>query len=90
MFLDALGESNKISREIYEKQRKDFMQRAKRFGDTHKNAKFRILQRCEPNTDDNINLVVENRSAEWNAYEVHVFYVNYKIKVMTKSVDNIT
>jgi len=52
------------SREAYEKQSDDFVQRARRFGNLHKSAEFRT-RRCEPNADDEaVRVVVESRTAE--------------------------
>jgi hypothetical protein len=46
------------------------MMNAKRFGDVHKHAKFKI-SRCELNpTEEQIKYVLNKRTAEWKTYKV--------------------
>lgn len=70
--LDPLGESDQVYREMYRRQYNDFMTKVKCFGDVYKRAKFKI-PRIEPNAapSEQVEHVVDNRTAEWNLYKVH-------------------
>jgi len=69
-FLDPLGESDKMYRNAYLENYKNFMVNVKRFGDNHKKARFKIYL-DEPNShDEHRKSVHDKRITEWNTYMV--------------------
>lgn len=74
--LDPLGESEEVYRKMYRRQYNDFIMKVKCFGDVYKRAKFKI-PKIEPNvaTSEQVKHIVDNRTAEWNVYKVHIVWL---------------
>lgn len=69
-YLDALGESDQVYRDMYVQDCKDFMINAKRFGDEHKKGGLKISRHELIVSEELKKLVYDKRITEWKTYKV--------------------